>query len=232
MASLIEAIERLSARCSSSSRARPTTASTSTYRSRTARGGQTLVRLKDAQSADPGGVRQDVQGRWASLGAGPRHGLTPRSSDPGAYGYHFMDQETFETVTLGAAMVGDDRLLLVDNVLVQIQKIRATRLAWDPSRPHVELTVTSSEPGAPAGTRPAAASPRLRRSKPASRFGCRSSSRTGRRRSKSTPRRVSLRGGRKSATFTVQKLFTAEPAEHAESFGKTNFDLILLALPQ
>ena len=33
-----------------------------------------------------------------------------------------MDQETFETLTLGADMVGDDRLLLVDNVLVQIQK--------------------------------------------------------------------------------------------------------------
>ena len=40
-----------------------------------------------------------------------------------------MDQETFETLTLGAEMVGEDRLLLVDNVLVQIQKFNGNRSA-------------------------------------------------------------------------------------------------------
>src|ERR1700687_4992062 len=36
-------------------------------------------------------------------------------------GYHFMDQESFDTVTLGSDIVGDDRYLLGDNVIVQIQ---------------------------------------------------------------------------------------------------------------
>ena len=57
-----------------------------------------------------------------------------------------MDQETFETLTLGADMVGDDRLLLVDNVLVQIQKYNGNPIGLQ-FPPHVELTVTSTEPG-------------------------------------------------------------------------------------
>ena len=57
----------------------------------------------------------------------------------GGDGYHFMDQETFETVTLGAAMVGDDRLLLVDNVLVQIQKYNGNPIGVQ-FPPHVLLT--------------------------------------------------------------------------------------------
>ena len=44
-------------------------------------------------------------------------------------GYHFMDQETFETLTLGADTLGDDRQLLVDNVMVQIQKYNGRRSA-------------------------------------------------------------------------------------------------------
>ena len=62
-----------------------------------------------------------------------------------------MDQETFETVTLGQAMVGEDRLLLVDNVLVQIQKYNGNAIGLQ-FPPHVELTVTSSEPGARGDT--------------------------------------------------------------------------------
>jgi elongation factor P len=34
-------------------------------------------------------------------------------------GYHFMDQETFETLTINTETLGDDRQLVVDNVLVQ-----------------------------------------------------------------------------------------------------------------
>ena len=37
-------------------------------------------------------------------------------------GYHFMDQETFDTLTLSADMLGDDRLLLVDNLELQIHR--------------------------------------------------------------------------------------------------------------
>ncbi len=57
-----------------------------------------------------------------------------------------MDQENFETLTLGADMVGDDRQLLVDNVMVQIHKYNGSPIGLQfPA--HVELTVTSTEPG-------------------------------------------------------------------------------------
>src|SRR5262249_5412691 len=39
-----------------------------------------------------------------------------------ADGYHFMDQTSFETLSIRGATIGDDRLLLVDNLAVQIHK--------------------------------------------------------------------------------------------------------------
>ena len=57
-----------------------------------------------------------------------------------------MDQESFETLTLSAAMVGDGRELLVDNVLVDIQKYNGNPIGLE-FPPHVELTVTATEPG-------------------------------------------------------------------------------------
>src|SRR6185295_19016850 len=62
-------------------------------------------------------------------------------------GYHFMDQESFETVTLGGDMVGEDRQLLVDNLIVQINKFNGNPIGLQ-FPPHVELTVVSTEPGA------------------------------------------------------------------------------------
>jgi elongation factor P len=61
-------------------------------------------------------------------------------------GYHFMDQETFDTLTLSAATVGDGRDLLVDNLLVDIQKYNGNPIGIE-FPPHVELTVASTEPG-------------------------------------------------------------------------------------
>ena len=61
-------------------------------------------------------------------------------------GYHFMDQETFDTLTLGADALGDDRLLLADNLEVQIHKYNGNPIGVQ-FPPHVELTVTSTEPG-------------------------------------------------------------------------------------
>ena len=43
-------------------------------------------------------------------------------------------------------MLGDDRLLLVDNLLVQIQKYNGNPIGLQ-FPPHVELTVTHTEPG-------------------------------------------------------------------------------------
>ena len=61
-------------------------------------------------------------------------------------GYHFMDQDSFETLSLSADTLGDDRLLLVDNVMVQIHKYNGNPIGVV-FPPHVELTVASTEPG-------------------------------------------------------------------------------------
>src|SRR4029077_5818311 len=53
---------------------------------------------------------------------------------------------TFETLTLNADMLGDDRLLLVDNLLVQVQKYNGNPIGLQfPAI--IELTVRSTEPG-------------------------------------------------------------------------------------
>jgi elongation factor P len=111
----------------------------------TARGGQTLVRIK-MRNLLTGAVfdktfKAGEKFREPDLSSAPSTFLYADSS-----GYHFMDQETFETLTLSAGMVGDGRDLLVDNVLVEIQKYNGNPIGID-FPPHVELTVTSTEPG-------------------------------------------------------------------------------------
>jgi len=111
----------------------------------TARGGQTLVRLKmrnlltravfdktfkaGDKFVDPDLVTVDATYLYAD-----------------ASGYNFMDQETFDTLTLSAAILGEDRRLLVDNLLVQVMKFNGNPIGLQ-FPPHVELTVTSTEPG-------------------------------------------------------------------------------------
>lgn len=111
----------------------------------TARGGQTLVRLKMRNL-----LTRAVFDRTFKAGEKfkePDLVVVPASFlYAGGDDYNFMDQETFETLTLDGAMVGDDRQLLVDNVLVQIQKYNGNPIGLQ-FPPHVELTVTSTEPG-------------------------------------------------------------------------------------
>jgi elongation factor P len=111
----------------------------------TARGGQTLVRIK---------MRNLLTGAVfdKTFKAGEKFKEPDLSSAPATYlyadssGYHFMDQETFETLTLPAAMVGDGRDLLADSVLIEIQKYNGNPIGIE-FPPHVELIVTSTEPG-------------------------------------------------------------------------------------
>jgi elongation factor P len=111
----------------------------------TARGGQTLVRIK---------MRNLLTGAVfdKTFKAGDKFKEPDLSSVAATFlyadgaGYHFMDQETFETLTLPPAMVGDGRDLLVDNVLVDIQTYNGNPIGLE-FPPHVELTVTSTEPG-------------------------------------------------------------------------------------
>jgi elongation factor P len=111
----------------------------------TARGGQTLVRIKmrnlltravfdrTFKAADKF-AEPDLEDIEATF----------LYADPS--GYHFMDQTTFDTVTLGADIVREDNQLLVDNLAVQIQKYNGTPIGVQfPA--HVELTVASTEPG-------------------------------------------------------------------------------------
>jgi elongation factor P len=111
----------------------------------TARGGQTLVRIKMRNL-----LTRAVFDR--TFKAGDRF-AEPDLDDVEATflytdqsGFHFMDQTTFDTLTLGADIVREDRDLLVDNVPVQIQKYNGTPIALQ-FPPHVELTVASTEPG-------------------------------------------------------------------------------------
>ena len=112
----------------------------------TARGGQTLVRAQDAEPADAGRLRQDLQGRRQVQGARPRRWSPASFLYSDGDGFHFMDQETYETLTLNADMIGDDRILLVENLIVQIQKYNGNPIGLQ-FPPHVELTVTYTEPG-------------------------------------------------------------------------------------
>jgi elongation factor P len=111
----------------------------------TARGGQTLVRLKMRNL-----LTQAVFDKTFKAGEKfrePDLEMVPASflyADAG--GYHFMDQDSFETLTLSAGTLGNDRLLLVDNVLVQIHKYNGNPIGVV-FPPHVELMVASTEPG-------------------------------------------------------------------------------------
>jgi elongation factor P len=111
----------------------------------TARGGQTLVRLKMRNLLTRAVFDKTFK-------AGEKFGEPDLEVTPASYlytdaeGYHFMDQATYETVTLKADVLGQDRQLLADNVLVQVQKYNGNPIGVQ-FPPHVELRVASTEPG-------------------------------------------------------------------------------------
>ena len=111
----------------------------------TARGGQTLVRIKMRNL-----LTRAVFDKTFKAGEKFKEPDLDMVSASylyaGTEGYNFMDQETFETLTLGADMVGDDRQLLADNVIVQVHKYNGNPIGLQ-FPPHVELTVTYTEPG-------------------------------------------------------------------------------------
>jgi elongation factor P len=111
----------------------------------TARGGQTLVRVKMRNL-----LTRAVFDKTFKAGEKFREPDLEMVAATYLYvdgdGYHFMDQETFETLTLKADTLGDDAQLLVDNVPVQIHKYNGNPIGVQ-FPPHVELTVASTEPG-------------------------------------------------------------------------------------
>jgi elongation factor P len=111
----------------------------------TARGGQTLVRIKMRNL-----LTRAVFDKTFKAGEKFAEPDLVHVSATYLYadgdGYHFMDQASFETVTLPADVVGDDRLLLVDNVPVQVLRYNGNPIGLQ-LPPHVELTVAYTEPG-------------------------------------------------------------------------------------
>ena len=111
----------------------------------TARGGQTLVRIKMRNL-----ITRSVFDK--TFKAGEKFQEPDLEMIPASYlyadasGFHFMNQDSYETMTLGANVIGDDRLLLADNVAVQIQTYNGRPIGVQ-FPPHVELRVTSAEPG-------------------------------------------------------------------------------------
>lgn len=111
----------------------------------TARGGQTLVRIKMRNL-----ITRAVFDRTFKAGekfSEPDLELVSASylySD--ADGCHFMDQQSFDTLTLRADVIGDDIGLLADNVVISVQKFNGNPIGLN-FPPHVELTVKDTEEG-------------------------------------------------------------------------------------
>ena len=111
----------------------------------TARGGQTLVRLKMRNLLTRAVFDKTFK-------AGEKFGEPDLEKVKVSYQYsdgnhyHFMDQTTFDTLTLSADALGEDRLLLADNLLLQVQKYNGNPIGLQ-FPPIVEMTVTDCEPG-------------------------------------------------------------------------------------
>jgi elongation factor P len=111
----------------------------------TARGGQTLVRMKMRNL-----ITRAVFDKTFKAGdkfAEPDLVVAPASYlYAGSDEYNFMDQETYETIAIRSDMIGDDRQLLIENMVVQLQKYNGNPIGIQ-LPPHVELEVTYTEPG-------------------------------------------------------------------------------------
>jgi elongation factor P len=110
----------------------------------TARGGQTLVRLKMRNL-----ITRAVFDK--TFKAGEKFAEPDLSTSEASFlysdgnGYHFMDQESYETLTLSADVIGDDRMFLTDNMVVQLNKLEGRPFGLQlPTI--VELTIASTEP--------------------------------------------------------------------------------------
>jgi len=116
----------------------------------TARGGQTLVRIKMRNM-----LTQAVFDK--TFKAGEKFNEPDLAFIKATYlyadaaGYNFMDQRTFDTITLTPDIVGDDRFLLVDNLEIQIHTFNDKPIGLV-FPPHVEITVASCEAGARGDT--------------------------------------------------------------------------------
>jgi elongation factor P len=111
----------------------------------TARGGQTLVRLKIRNLLTNAVFEK-------SFKANDKFKEPDLQSVPASYLYsdgdssHFLDQESFETLTLSDQMVGDALDLLVEGAIVELRKYNGNPIGLDLPN-FVELKIAETEPG-------------------------------------------------------------------------------------
>jgi elongation factor P len=116
----------------------------------TARGGQTLVRLKMRNLLTRAVF--DKTFKAAEKFSEPDLVQVPATyqySDGDAY--HFMEDATFETLSLNAETLGADRELLTDNITVKVQKFNGNPIAIEfPAV--IEMRIAQTEEGARGNT--------------------------------------------------------------------------------
>lgn len=111
----------------------------------TARGGQTLVRIK-MRNLVTRAVFDKTFKAAEKFGEPDLETVSASYLYTDADGYHFMDQQTFDTLTLRPEMVGDGSGLLADNVIIDVQKFNGNPIGLN-FPPHVELAVKDTEEG-------------------------------------------------------------------------------------
>jgi elongation factor P len=112
----------------------------------TARGAQTLVRLKMRNLITRAVF--DKTFKASDKFKEPDLEMVPASylySD--ADGFYFLDQESFETHALSAEMVGDAQDFLSADLIIELHKYNGNPIGLQMPT-HVELVVTETEPGA------------------------------------------------------------------------------------
>ena len=111
----------------------------------TARGGQTLVRLKMrnllTNAVFEKSFKANDKFKEPDLRAVPASYLYSDGD-----GSHFLEQESFETLTLSEQMVGDALDFLVEGAIVELRMYNGNPIGLDLPN-FVELTISQTEPG-------------------------------------------------------------------------------------
>ncbi|MBL8240596.1 MAG: elongation factor P [Bryobacterales bacterium] len=111
----------------------------------TARGGQTLVRLKMRNLLTSAVFEKTFK-------AGEKFKEPDLQMVPATYlysdndGSHFLDQDSFETLTLPEAVMGDALDFLLEGTLIHLHRYNGNPIGLQ-LPPNVELTVAYTEPG-------------------------------------------------------------------------------------
>jgi elongation factor P len=111
----------------------------------TARGGQTLVRLKIRNLLTSAVFEKTFK-------AGDKFKEPDIEAVPASYlysdndGSHFMDQESFETLTLNEDMLGSAKDYLIEGAIVELTKYNGNPIGLELPM-HVDLVVAHTEPG-------------------------------------------------------------------------------------